>query len=124
MAGPTPSASARRVGAVLERHRDHRDILQRRGMADRSRAAEKRFVRPRRVQEKHPQRFDARASDCMVNGRDLERVDRGIDRLGRRRLAHEILGCRGMDGAGYPAGAWIPQPVAAVSRQCRRRHIG
>ena len=58
--------------------------------APRSRAAEKRFVHPRRVQQKHPQRLDTRAGDRVVNGRDLENVDRGIDRLRRRRLAHEI----------------------------------
>jgi hypothetical protein len=42
---PTPCTNARRVGAVVEQHCNHRDVLQRRGMADRSRAAEKRFVR-------------------------------------------------------------------------------
>ncbi|HEX3417505.1 MAG TPA: hypothetical protein VHT21_14040 [Stellaceae bacterium] len=40
MENPTPGANACRVGAVFEQHRDHGDVLQRRGMTDRSRAAE------------------------------------------------------------------------------------
>jgi hypothetical protein len=91
MKDPTPSANACRVGPVLEQHRDHGDVLQRRGMADRSRAAEERFLPLRRVQEKHTQCFDTRAGDRVVNGRDLENVDCGIDCLRQQRLAHEIL---------------------------------
>jgi hypothetical protein len=42
------------------------------------------------VQEKHTQSIGTRAGDRVVNGRDLESVDRGIDCLRRRRLAQEI----------------------------------
>ena len=91
MENPTPGANARRVGTVLEQHRNHRDVFVRRGLADRSRAAEERLVRLRSVQEQHAQRFDTGAGDRVMNGRDFESVDCGIDRLRRRRLAHEIL---------------------------------
>jgi len=87
---PTPRPDARRVGAMIKQHPDHRDALARSSLADCPRAAKETLVRLLCVREQKTQRFDTRTSDRMMNGRDIESIDGGIHGLRPRRLVYEI----------------------------------